>query len=152
MRYDLMAQEALRGVVRAALAKAAEDGLPGNHHFYISFRTRFPGVQMDDKLLEKYPDTMTIVLEHQFWDLAALDDFFEVTLSFDGAPKYIKVPYRAVTSFHDPGVGFGLQFETPEDEQEDEFEEEMEMADNTDLPQADGTSGEVVSLDAFRRK
>lgn len=151
MRYDLMAQEALRGVVRAALAKAAENGLPGAHHFYITFSTRYPGVQMDEKLLEKYPEEITIVLEHQFWDLAALDDFFEVTLSFDSAPKYIKVPYRAVTSFHDPGVGFGLKFETP-DEVLAANEELLESLEPEEAISADGASGEVVSLDAFRRK
>jgi len=154
MRYDLMAQEALRGVVRAAIAKAAENGMPGNHHFYITFGTRFPGVIIDEKLLAKYPEEVTIVLEHQFWDLAALKEHFEVTLSFDGAPKYLKIPYRAVTSFHDPSVGFGLKFEIPNDEPGTEKSTKKSAtpkpeADN--IEPADGT-GEVVSLDAFRRK
>jgi hypothetical protein len=152
MRYDLMAQEALRGVVRAALAKAAETGMPGTHHFYITFGTRFPGVTIDEKLLEKYPEEITIVLEHQFWDLAALEEHFEVTLSFDGAPKYLKVPYRAVTSFHDPAVGFGLKFEVPVD-LEQELADEKAAETNDEAEKAPDTAvGEVVSLDAFRRK
>ncbi len=156
MRYDLMAQEALRGVVRAAIAKAAESGMPGSHHFYITFNTRFAGVTIDEKLLEKYPEEITIVLEHQFWDLAALDEHFEVTLSFDGAPKYLSVPYRAVTSFHDPAVGFGLKFEIPAEENIDisaanAKTEEVKQSTNTgDL--APAASGDVVNLDAFRRK
>jgi len=150
MRYDLMAQEALRGVVRAAIAKAAESGMPGSHHFYITFNTRFAGVTIDEKLLAKYPQEITIVLEHQFWDLAALDDHFEVTLSFDGAPKYLSVPYRAVTSFHDPAVGFGLKFEIPDGE------DNIPLPANADSDEASAptpaASGDVVSLDAFRRK
>jgi len=156
MRYDLMAQEALRGVVRTALAKAAVNGMPGTHHFYITFNTRFPGVTIDEKLLAKYPEEITIVLEHQFWDLAALDEHFEVTLSFDGAPKYLQVPYRAVTSFHDPAVGFGLKFEIPDDKPKvpangiKEAAGEVELKQDTDQPAPE--SGDVVSLDAFRRK
>ncbi|VAW02364.1 hypothetical protein MNBD_ALPHA06-1466 [hydrothermal vent metagenome] len=149
-----MAQEALRGVVRAAIAKAVESGMPGNHHFYITFGTTFPGVEIDEKLLAKYPEEITIVLEHQFWDLAALPEHFEVTLSFDGAPKYLKVPYRAVTSFHDPAVGFGLKFEIPNDETDTTAPANTDTkTEPTDAdPTEPATSGEVVSLDAFRRK
>lgn len=160
MRYDLMAQEALRGVVRAAIAKAAETGMPGTHHFYITFNTRFPGVGIDDKLLAKYPEEITIVLEHQFWDLAALDEHFEVTLSFDGAPKYLQVPYQAVTSFHDPAVGFGLKFEIPLDKNQSDVTAPANSAaamngavsNSKTAPETTPDSGEVVSLDAFRRK
>lgn len=113
MRYDLMAREALRGVVREALRKAADEGLPGRHHFYISFRTRAPGVDLDADLLEKHPHDMTIVLEHQFWDLAVDEDAFEVTLKFKGVPKYIRVPFDAVIQFYDPSVGFTLRFDAP---------------------------------------
>lgn len=113
MRYDLMAREALRGVVREAIRKAADEGLPGRHHFYISFRTRAPGVDLDPDLLERHPQDMTIVLEHQFWDLAVDDDAFEVTLKFKGVPKYIRVPFDAVVQFHDPSVGFTLRFDAP---------------------------------------
>lgn len=112
MRYDLMAQEALRGVIREALIRAAgPDGLPGAHHFYISFKTEGAGVDIDESLAERYPEEMTIVLEHQFWDLHPEEDYFEVTLKFGGVPKYLKVPYSAVNRFHDPSVGFHLQFE-----------------------------------------
>ena len=116
MNYEDMAQLALRGVVRDAIRRVIrEDGLPGAHHFYITFLTRFPGVEIDASLAEKYPDEITIVLEHQFWDLTAMDDYFEVTLKFGGVPKYIKVPYLALTRFHDPSVGFALQFDRPDD-------------------------------------
>ncbi len=113
MRYDQMAREALRGVVRESLRKAADEGLPGRHHFYISFRTRAPGVDLDPELLEKHPQDMTIVLEHQFWDLAVDEDAFEVTLKFKGVPKYIRIPFDAVAQFHDPSVGFTLRFDAP---------------------------------------
>jgi len=113
MRYDQMAREALRGVVREALRKAADEGLPGRHHFYISFHTRAPGVDLDPELLEKHPHDMTIVLEHQFWDLAVDEDSFEVTLKFKGVPKYIRVPFEAVAQFHDPSCGFTLRFDAP---------------------------------------
>lgn len=107
---------ALRGVVRDAIRRVIrEDGLPGTHHFYITFLTRYPGVEIDDSLAEKYPEEITIVLEHQFWDLAANSDDFEVTLKFGGIPKYLRVPYHAITRFHDPSVGFSLAFESPQD-------------------------------------
>jgi hypothetical protein len=114
MNYDQMTQLALRGVVRDAVRRVIrEDGLPGAHHFYITFLTRFPGVEIDQGLAEKYPEEITIVLEHQFWDLNAYAEEFEVTLKFGGIPKYLKVPYHAITRFHDPSVGFALQFDPP---------------------------------------
>lgn len=114
MNYEQMTQLALRGVVRDAVRRVIrEDGLPGAHHFYITFLTRYPGVEIDEGLAKKYPEEITIVLEHQFWDLNAYPDEFEVTLKFGGIPKYIKVPYHAITRFHDPSVGFALQFDTP---------------------------------------
>lgn len=114
MNYEQMQSLALRGVVRDAIRRVIrEDGLPGAHHFYITFLTRYPGVEIDDGLAGKYPEEITIVLEHQFWDLAANSDDFEVTLKFGGIPKYLRVPYHAVTRFHDPSVGFSLAFETP---------------------------------------
>ncbi len=116
MNYDRMTQLALRSVVRDAIRRVIrEDGLPGAHHFYISFLTRFPGVDVDASLAEKYKDEITIVLEHQFWDLKAHDDSFEVTLKFAGVPKYLSVPYTAITRFHDPSVGFAMQFDPPEE-------------------------------------
>ena len=118
MNYEQMTQLALRSVVRDAIRRVIrEDGLPGAHHFYITFLTRFPGAEIDPGLAKKYPEEITIVLEHQFWDLAANDEDFEVTLKFGGVPKYLRVPYTAVTRFHDPSVGFALQFEPPKEMQ-----------------------------------
>lgn len=114
MNYDQMTQLALRGVVRDAIRRVIrEDGLPGAHHFYITFLTRFPGVDIDETLASKYKEEITIVLEHQYWDLKANADNFEVTLKFGGVPKYLAVPYTAITRFHDPSVGFALQFDPP---------------------------------------
>ncbi|PHR60444.1 MAG: hypothetical protein COA43_06940 [Robiginitomaculum sp.] len=116
MNYDKMTQLALRGVVRDAIRRVIrEDGLPGAHHFYITFLTRFPGVDIDETLASKYDEEITIVLEHQYWDLLAHDDSFEVTLKFGGVPKYLSVPYTAITRFHDPSVGFAMQFDPPEE-------------------------------------
>ena len=112
MGYEALAQEALRGVVKAALKRAAEPGgLPGQHHFYITFKTRAPGVSTPPELAERYPDEMTIVLQHQYWDLAPGETFFAITLKFGGQPKTLSVPYAAVTRFYDPSVQFLLQFE-----------------------------------------
>lgn len=111
IRYDLLAQEALRGVVRRVLTDAARDGLPGDHHFYVSFKTGHPGVRISSRLREKYPDEITIVLQHQFWDLTISDTGFEVGLSFGGAPELLLVPFDAVSGFFDPSVQFGLKFE-----------------------------------------
>ncbi len=114
MNYEQMTQLALRGVVRDAIRRVIrEDGLPGAHHFYITFLTRYPGVEIDEGLSKKYPEEITIVLEHQYWDLNAYADEFEVTLKFGGIPKYLKVPYHAISRFHDPSVGFALQFDPP---------------------------------------
>ena len=116
MNYEQMTQLALRGVVRDAIRRVIrEDGLPGAHHFYITFLTRYPGAEIDEGLAKKYPEEITIVLEHQFWDLQAHADEFEVTLKFGGIPKYLKVPYHAITRFHDPSVGFALQFDPPKE-------------------------------------
>ncbi|MFG1360848.1 SspB family protein [Xanthobacter pseudotagetidis] len=116
IRYDLLAQEALRSVVRRVLSDAARDGLPGDHHFYISFDTRAPGVRLSQRMREKYPEEMTIVLQHQFWDLIVTEAGFEVGLSFGGVPEKLVIPLSALKGFFDPSVKFGLQFElaTPE--------------------------------------
>lgn len=108
--YERLVDGALKGVVREALALAARRGLPGAHHFYLTFKTAHPGVELSEALHERYPDEMTIVLQHQFWGLEALEDTFEVTLSFSGVSERLKVPYAALTSFVDPSVKFGLQF------------------------------------------
>ena len=111
-RYDLLTQQALRGVVRNVLSEAAKKkGLPGDHHFYISFDTTAEGVRMSDRLRMQYPEQMTIILQHQFWDLAVTERGFEVGLSFGGIPEKLGIPFEAINGFFDPSVQFGLQFE-----------------------------------------
>ena len=112
IRYDILAQEALRGVMRTVLADAAKKGLPGEHHFKITFTPTAPGVQLSDRMRAQYPEAMTIILQHQFWDLVVDDDGFEVGLSFGGVPERLVVPFDAITAFFDPAVQFGFQFET----------------------------------------
>src|SRR5579862_3123814 len=109
-----MVETALRGVVREALARTAASGLPGTHHFYISFKTHYPGVQIPDSLIAEYPEEMTIVLENQFWELVVEEQRFAVTLSFKSRPERLSIPFEAVTSFTDPSVKFGLQFQPGE--------------------------------------
>lgn len=111
IRYDLLVQEALKGVVRRILTDAARDGLPGEHHFYISFKTDAPGVRLSPRLRERYPRDMTIVLQHQYDALTVGENAFEVGLSFSGVPERLRVPYAALTGFFDPSVQFGLKFE-----------------------------------------
>jgi len=114
IRYDLLVQDALRGVVRKVLTDAAREGLMGEHHFYVSFRTEAPGVRMSQALREKYPQDMTIVLQHQFWDLNVTEHAFEVGLSFSGVPERLLVPFDALSGFFDPSVQFGLKFDLSE--------------------------------------
>ena len=111
IRYDILAQDALRGVVRRVLMDAAKNGLPGEHHFYISFDTRAEGVRLSPRMLAQYPEEMTVVLQHQFWDLEVSESGFEVGVSFGGVPERLAVPFAAVKGFFDPSVQFGLQFE-----------------------------------------
>lgn len=111
IRYDLLTQQALRGVVRTVLTDAVKKGLPGEHHFYISFDTQAEGVRLSQRLKAQYPEEMTIILQHQFWDLTVDDDGFEVGLSFGGIPERLAVPFEAIKGFFDPSVQFGLQFE-----------------------------------------
>ena len=150
MRYEAMAQDALRGVVKAALKRAAApEGLPGAHHFYITFKTDAPGVSGPTDLLSKYPDEMTIVLQHRYWDLAPGETFFSVTLHFGGEPKRLSVPYSAVTRFYDPSVQFLLQFESPVavGEPAQPAPEARPAA-----VKAQAAPAKVVSLDQFRKK
>lgn len=116
LHYDKMVESALRGVVREALGLAAKTGLPGNHHFYLTFRTDHPGVEISEALRAQYPNDMTVVLQHQYWGLEANDDHFVVHLSFSNVPERLKVPYAAMMSFVDPSVKFGLQFQPLEPE------------------------------------
>ena len=118
-RYDLLTQQALRGVVRDVLAEVAKKkGLPGDHHFYISFDTQAEGVQLSERLRKQYPEQMTIILQHQFWDLAVNERSFEVGLSFGGIPETLVIPFEAINGFFDPSVQFGLQFEEVSESQE----------------------------------
>ncbi len=155
--YEQLMQDALRGVVRAALQEAAgPHGLPGKHHFYITFRTHAPGVSIPDHLRARYPDEMTIVLEHQFWDLEVYSDRFRVILKFSGQPQPITIPLAAITRFFDPSVKFGLQFEQPQlDEARmvsgDKAAPGPSRETTKDVPVA-ASDNSVVSLDAFRKK
>ena len=158
IRYDQMMEGALRGIIRQVLETIVDnDGqLPGGHHFYISFKTNHPDSVLPDFLREKYPEEMTVVLQHQFWDLMVHEDSFEVTLSFSKVPCNLKVPFPAITGFADPSVEFGLQFHgEPEPTAMDEGLE-AELAIEEDKASAKSESGEgeqdnVVSLDAFRK-
>src|SRR5262249_53283765 len=114
IRYDVLARDALRGVLRQVLSDAAPHGLPGDHHFFITFLSKAEGVKLSPRLLAQYPDEMTIILQHQFWDLVVTEDRFEVGLSFGGIPERLAVPFNAIKSFFDPSVQFGLQFEPTE--------------------------------------
>ncbi len=178
MNYEQLTQLALRGVIRDSIRRVIrEDGLPGAHHFYITFLTRYPGVEIEESLAEKYPEEITIVLEHQFWDLQAHADEFEVTLKFGGIPKYLKVPYLALTRFHDPSVGFALQFDPPKEMEPatptltklktvkpkpakvnkpkaTKAKKKSAKADKTEAAKSKGeeAANKVVSLDSFRKK
>nr|WP_319485815.1 ClpXP protease specificity-enhancing factor SspB [uncultured Cohaesibacter sp.] len=124
IRYDILAQDALRGVVKTVLTEVARTGLPGEHHFYITFNTQAPGVRISPRLLEKYPDDMTIVLQHQFWDLQANDQAIEIGLSFDGIPEKLYIPYTSIITFIDPSVHFSLQFEIEMDDEDEDLDDE----------------------------
>jgi len=168
IRYDILAQAALRGVVRTVLSDAAKNGLPGDHHFKITFNTTAAGVKLSDRMRERYPQDMTIVLQHQFWDLLVSEQGFEVGLSFGGVPERVGVPFDAVTAFYDPSVQFGFQFETIEGDASEDAPKgkEAETAPGAlaakqealpapaPPPEPDSTKsgGEVVRLDRFRKK
>lgn len=155
IRYDILAQEALRGVVRKVLSEVVKTGLPGEHHFFISFVTRAPGVRISQRLLQQYDKEMTIVLQNQFWDLKVSETAFEVGLSFDGQREMLVIPFAAVKGFFDPSVQFGLQFdvERAEDTPEAEADAAPPAPAEPDDQPVDSTPGEkVVSLDSFRKK
>lgn len=170
MHYGRLVDTALRGVVRDILARVRDSGLPGAHHFYISFRTRDPGVVMPEVLRAKYRDEMTIVLQHQFWGLEVGADYFEVTLSFNKQQQRLHIPFRAMTGFFDPSVQFGLQFQPVGTDGEAARGATLpatptvpaqlpasppEAADNAPADEDDADAagdGNVVSLDLFRKK
>ena len=161
IRYDVLARDALRGVLRQVLKGAAEQGLPGEHHFYITFLSTAEGVRISPRLLSQYPTEMTVILQHQFWDLIVTDDRFEVGLSFNGIPERLVIPFSSIKSFFDPSVQFGLQFE-PSEETADVATPTAEplvvatsaadgdVAIEESSPKNDGA--EVVRLDRFRKK
>lgn len=157
IRYDILAQEALRGVVRKVLSEVARTGLPGDHHFFISFVTRAPGVRLSQRLLEQYDKEMTIVLQNQFDGLKVTETGFEVGLSFDNRAEVLVIPFSALKGFFDPSVQFGLQFDVERaGEPEDELEQPVNGGDAPVSPKptpTPETQGEkVVSLDSFRKK
>jgi hypothetical protein len=153
MQYEAMAQDALRGVVKAALKKAAAPGgLPEPHHLYITFKTKAAGVSGPQDLLSKYPDEMTIVLQHQYWDLAPGETFFSVTLQFGGQPKRLSIPYAAITRFYDPSVQFLLQFEPPPAAPPEARAAVPTPDAKPEAPAAPKGDATIVSLDQFRKK
>ncbi len=168
MRYDQLAQSALKGVVREALRKVEKSGLPGEHHFFIQFNTRFPGVSIGERLSQKYPREMTVVIQHQFFNLQVFEDRFQIELSFDNIPEKLVIPFASVKGFLDPAVQFGLQFEVastedvlsaePKVEPKSKLETKPKSTSKSvkdDVPKDDEAVAEkpnVVSLDAFRKK
>jgi len=162
IRYDVLARDALRGVLRQVLKDAAEQGLPGEHHFYITFLSTAEGVKISPRLLSQYPTEMTVILQHQFWDLIVTDDRFEVGLSFNGIPERLVIPFSSIKSFFDPSVQFGLQFEPSEEDSSvtapaaeplvsvGAKSTEGEAAGNESAQPSEGA--EVVRLDRFRKK
>jgi uncharacterized protein len=159
--YEQMVQESLRSVVRSALMQVAKNGLPGNHHFYISFRTDYPGVDLPDYLTEQYPEEITIVLQYEFWDLEVDNDSFYVTLCFNDIHERLTVPLQSIVSFVDPSVKFGLQF-SPTIHEKSEPEKLPVRSKSTksktkantqaDVPENAQDGSNVVALDAFRKK
>jgi len=173
IRYDILAQEALRGVMRKVLAEVARTGLPGNHHFFITFMTGAPGVRVSSRLRERYPEQMTIVLQYQYWDLKVTETGFEVGLSFSDIPEKLEIPFSAVRGFYDPSVSFELEFDVKQDPPAEApvtpAPQPEERKQGTPAPagkkgaaakkEAEATQeageakgADVVSLDAFRKK
>jgi hypothetical protein len=168
IRYDVLAREALRdGVLRRVLTDAAAHGLPGEHHFFITFLSTADGVKLSPRLLAQYPEEMTIILQHQFWDLTVLEDRFEVGLSFGGIPERLVVPLNAVKSFFDPSVQFGLTFDYDAEGAAESPSGKLPAvqpaapaaastpepaAEKQDEPVKNGEGAEVVRLDRFRKK
>lgn len=170
LRYDKMVEKALRGVITQALQHVIKNGLPEEHHFYITFMTEFPGVQIPSYLHEQYPEEMTIVLQYQFYGLEASEEQMAVTLSFNNVPERLVVPIEAITIFADPAVNFALQFQPMEDMEDvldDEDDDDMPLpppsrptpknplkktTEKTDKDAAKGDTGKVISIDSFRKK
>ncbi|WP_309086039.1 SspB family protein [Chelativorans sp.] len=172
IRYDILVQEALRGVVRKVLQEVAQAGLPGNHHFFITFLTNAPGVRISSRLRERYPEQMTIVIQYQYWDLKVTEKGFEVVLSFSDIPEKLEIPFSAIRGFYDPSANFEVEFEVkpeaaaaepkqlvpvkeeakPAPKVKNAGEAEPAQKKEKEAEKADGKGAEVVSLDAFRKK
>jgi hypothetical protein len=164
IRYDVLARDALRGVLRRVLTDAAEHGLPGEHHFFITFLSTAEGVKLSPRLLAQYPEEMTVILQHQFWDLVVSEDRFEVGLSFGGIPERLVVPFHSIKSFFDPSVQFGLQFEASDAATEapatnlpaapapSALAAQASATEDQGEPAKPGEGAEVVRLDRFRKK
>jgi hypothetical protein len=169
IRYDVLARDALRGVLRRVLSDAAEHGLPGEHHFFITFVSTAEGVKLSPRLLAQYPEEMTVILQHQFWDLVVTEDRFEVGLSFGGIPERLVVPFNSIKSFFDPSVQFGLQFDPSESGAEAPAANLPAVGapsastvasppaaspspESQDEPAKPSEGAEVVRLDRFRKK
>ena len=166
IRYDVLARDAMRGMLRRVMTDAAKQGLPGDHHFYISFLTTADGVKLSPRLMQQYPQEMTIILQHQFWDLIVTEDRFEVGLSFGGVPERLVVPFGAIKNFLDPSVQFGISFDTDEAVATPNAPaagtalaaaaaapQETPAADaNSDGEAKPSEGAEVVRLDRFRKK
>jgi uncharacterized protein len=154
-QYEKMVERALRGVVREALERAASDGLRGQHHFYIGFATDAEGVTIPETLRSRYPQEMTIVLQHQYWDLEIGEDRFSVTLSFQKQLERLIVPFAAVRSFADPSVNFALEFATPESDEAKAGGVPAPIAavpQPAEQPAPEKGTAEVVTLDSFRKR
>lgn len=151
LNYPALIDHAMRGMVRDVMRRVQVEGLPGEHHFYISYDTQHPGVRMSEQLRAKYPKDITIVMQHQFWDFKVEDAQFHVTLSFGGAPEKLTVPFAALTAFADPSIKFGLQFQTASSEH---FTppEGPQGPESDDASTDDDGIAEIISLDAFRKK
>ena len=162
IRYDVLAQEAMRGVMRKVLAEVEKTGLPGEHHFFVTFLTGAPGVRISSRLREKYPEQMTIVIQHQYWDLKVSENGFEIGLSFSDVPERLLVPFAAIKGFYDPSVNFELEFDVEMGLNENvpravplsapaRVGEASHEVPDEEVEEAKGTA-DVVSLDAFRKK
>jgi hypothetical protein len=147
--YGNLMHRAMRGLIQTVLKDVAENGLPGAHHFFITFDTSSPGVEIADWLRARYPDEMTVVIQHWYENLVVTEDGFSITLNFGNQPEHLSIPFDAVRTFVDPSVEFGLRFETHSEDEDDEDEDEAEPEDAAQVSGA--REAEVVSLDKFRK-
>jgi uncharacterized protein len=159
IRYDILTQDALRRVIRKVLEEVQRSGLPGDHHFFITFDTSFPGVRLSARMKEKYADEMTIVVQHSFWNLEVGENGFEIDLSFDDVRERLRVPFDAIRGFFDPAVKFGLQFDSAEPAEGEDSDKAKKGTKGkpgskarSKLASADAAGADVVSLDSFRNK